>query len=311
LRGPVYVWSRSACVLRAISDLSSAGLSFPRSCEIFRNLTLSSGLTRDDPKFASLSNLTPRHVNFSIQGFFIILLDFNIFFYLILPSPTELTILPLPFSHSPPLTCGSHVLDLLQPLNNAPHWASPSGRDYVLSQAARFARPGRPRCLLGPATPPAGDGRADLGGDRSRWGRPTPVVLARCSCGSPRHGAAGRMCPGRSHGPWSRAPPGLQLVGGGELHSAAPRSSGGEIRLSRSHGRLVDLCSRRRPGAAPAGQAQEMSAANGTARRRSGASPRLKMTPTLSPTQSLVEGRNEWDEARAKLSFHLCWRRNV
>jgi hypothetical protein len=74
-------------------------------------------------------------------------------------------------------------------------------------------------------------------------------------------------------------------------------------------GRLTT--SHRWPGAAPAGQAREAPVANGAARRRSGASPWLKMTLALGPTWSVVEGRNEWDEARAELSFHLCWRRNV
>jgi hypothetical protein len=88
-------------------------------------------------------------------------------------------------------------------------------------------------------------------------------------------------------------------------------SGGVEIWSGRSYGRWADLCSCRWSGAAPAGQAREVSAgANGSARRRFGSQPEVEDDPDFGSHMPTVEGGNEWDKVGAKLSFHLSWRRN-
>jgi hypothetical protein len=77
------------------------------------------GLTLQDIKFSSLSTFDLEADElFDSRVFLSFYRILTITFSFSFSSPTEGTMLPLPFSPSPPLICGSHVLGFLQPLDS-------------------------------------------------------------------------------------------------------------------------------------------------------------------------------------------------
>jgi hypothetical protein len=204
-------------------------------------------------------------------------------------SPAERTISPLPFFPSPPLSCGSHVLGLLQPLDSL-RWELDL-LPRLTSMPASFN--------LWTAWPSAA---ADL--HASLMLRRPPCRQSPTSC---------------------RRRPLRMLSSGREVHrppaasstrpptASSLRAAQGWDPASRSHGRRAVQAAQARE-APPAGGSAGGPGTRGATGQQSRVPPlrpRLKMTPAVGPTLSAMEKRNEWDEARVELSFHLCWRRNV
>jgi hypothetical protein len=86
--GPRESWASGSCGLCGpVAQLDQA-ISSCRGISKFNPVTLYSEVSREMTLCSQVfQNLTPRHPNFSIQGFFIISLDFDIFFLLFLLQP--------------------------------------------------------------------------------------------------------------------------------------------------------------------------------------------------------------------------------